>query len=288
MREGAGAKVLSLAGRREVKGGLSPCSDLWMTRALVEVVTAGPDADYLGVGSTPFVGDWAGSSLSVPVAPTPDQSHRYLFRLCSISVPARRRAVLRGLRTLVTIRQSYTLDSGVAYPVEREVVSPLWHFQDGNVSWHLKWMRTSETRRHFYDAGQGPGTSPTDWGGDSALLYVPPYNPFTLVPLPYTPLNAGVPPGTSVDFLGTWRDMRYPWTNTDWRLGVPIVGPGTVTLYATVHQTNPETRVAIPEFVSLEGLRVEDQFLVNNTSAVYGRIAGAMLVELWPDCEEPR
>ncbi len=275
-----GRKIISLEG---VRGALPANDPRWDKRALVEVVTAAYDTDALGVGTTPYVGDVATTGLHVPtLASSP--SNRCLFRLAAAAVPDKRGVVLRGIRTLVTMRQEYTdAQTGATFVFEREVESPLWAFQDGNVSWHLRWMNPSQSSRFAADPDPAhlPAMSPSSWGLDSALLYTPPA-------AVYAPLGGGIPPGRGVDYLGTWRDMRYPWTNTDWNLEVPIVGPGVVVLYASVKQTNPSTRAPMPTFMNpvIDGWRKEDQFLLQHSQAIYGHVAGALALELFPDVKD--
>lgn len=276
----AGRKVIHLAG---VEGALLPHDPRWEKRAVVEVVTAAYDDDALGVGTSPYRGDLSTTGLRVPaLASTPDD--RYLFRLAAAVVSQKRSVVLRGIRTLVTMRQEY-LDEAThsTFVFEREVESPLWNFRDGNVSFHLRWSYPSQARRFAADADPAhlPAMSPSSWGLDSALLYAPPA-------AVYTPLGGGIPPGRGVDYLGTWRDNRFPWHRTSWDLQIPIIGPGVVTLYASVKQTNPTTRPQMPVFMNpvTDGWRVEDQFLLQHTQAVYGHVAGALTLELFPDTKD--
>lgn len=275
-----GSKVIRLDG---VKGALPAHDPRWDKRAVVEVATAAYDADALGVGTSPYLGDVATTGLHVPVTPsTPND--RYLFRLCAAAVSERRGVRLRGIRTGITLRQEYLdAEAGTTFVFERETESLLWSFQDANVSWHLRWMNPSQSRRFAADADPAhlPAMSPSSWGLDSTLLYAPPA-------VVYAPLGGGLPPGRDVDYLGTWRDMRYPWKRTSWDLDIPILGPGVVALYASVKQTNPTTRPQMPIFMNpiVGGWRVEDQFLAQHTQAVYGHVAGALLLELYPDTKE--
>lgn len=288
------ARVHPITARR----GLREQSPHWGCRTLVELVSASVDTDLQGVGATPYVGDYSATGVRVPAAPTVDQSHRYLIRLCGAEIPGGAGLVVRGIRQAVTLRAEYprTSEQGLitgTFVFEREITSPWWHFVDGNVSFHLKWTQQVQSRRSVYDPAQLPGTSPSTWGVDSALLYVPP--PVIIgPPPPYTPPGAGIPPGRDVDWLGTLRELRYPWSNTDWSLSVPVMGPGVVVFYASVYQTNPSTRVPPPQLTPPApftdplqcALRPEDQFLIQHPSCRYGRVAGALLVELFPDCGE--
>lgn len=291
MRVSPARKVVSLASRR----GLTAGSPLWACPTRVELVSAAVDTDVIGIGSTPFLGDFSQTGIRVPASPTTDQSHRYLFRLCGAEVPSGAGLVIRGVRQLVTVRAEYPIENGdVAagtFPFEREVTSPLWHFTDGDVSFHLRWQRQVQGLRYAPDLLQVAGTSPSSFGVDTALLYDAStgLGPFGG---PYVPLGAGIPPGLAADFLGTIRDVRYPWSNTDWSLSVPVQGPGVLVLYASVYQTNPATRIKPPQLVPpapftepvLCGMRPEDQFLIQHPTCNYGRVAGALLLDLFPCC----
>jgi len=258
-------------------------------------VSASVDSDYQGIGASPVPGDYSTTGVRVPAAPTIDQNHRYLIRLCGAEIPGGAGLVVRGIRQAVTLRAEYARLSEQGLPAgtfvfEKEVTSPWWHFMDGNVSFHLKWTQQVQSRRSVYDPRQLPGASPSTWGVDSALIYTP--NPLGLFVGPYVPPGAGVPPGRDVDWLGTLRELRYPWDNTDWDLSVPVIGPGVVTLWASVYQTNTATRIPPPQLTPPApftdplqcALRPEDQFLIQHPTCKYGRVAGALLLELFPCC----
>jgi hypothetical protein len=291
---GTGRNVVSLASRR----GLTSRSGHWDCRTRVELVSAAYDPDYEGIGSSPVVGDLGGTGIRVPATATVDQRHRYLFRLCGKEIPAGKMMIVRGLRQLVTLRADYTITGEVpgqplgTFVFEREVTSPGWHFNDGNVSFHLKYTTQVQSVRSVFDPLQLPGTSPSTFGVDTAFLYTPnPLGPFLG---PYNPPGAGIPPGRDVDWLGTLRDVRYPWDNTDWSLSVPCYGPGVVTLWASVFQTNPTTRIAPPQQVPpapwtdpiSDAYRPEDLFLIQHPTCKYGRVGGALLLDLYPDVFE--
>lgn len=275
-----------------LRRGLRAGSTHWKTPTLLEIVSASVDNDLMGIGSSPVPGDFSATGVRVPNAPTADQNHRYVIRLCGAEIPGGAGLVIRGIRLAATMRfehQVNPLGGAGLFVFEREIVSPFWHFIDGNVSFHVRWTQQVQSVRSVFDQLQQPGSSPSTFGVDSALVYTPnPLGPFLG---PYVPPGAGIPPGRDVDFLGTIRDpSRYPWTNTDWSLSVPVIGPGVVTLWASVYQTNPETRIAPPALVPpapftdplVCGLRPEDQFLIQFPLANYGRVAGALLLDLFP------
>lgn len=279
-----------------LRHGLSASNKLWSCPSRVELVSAAVDTDLQGIGGSPYLGDFSSTGLRVPTAPTVDQQHRYLFRLCGAEIPTGAGLYVVGMRQAVTLRAEFqrTNEQGLitgVFPFEREVVSPWWRFTDGNVSFHLKWSQQVQSNRTILSAGV-PGTSPSTFGVDSALLYNP--GPGGIFPVVYDPPGAGIPPGRDVDWLGTIRELRYPWGSTSWDISVPCYGPGVVTLYASVFQTNPSTRIPPPQLTPpapftdpvVCGMRVEDQFLVQFPLCNYGRVAGALLLDLFPCCGE--
>lgn len=244
----------------------------WANGDVTEIVSASYDEDMLMIGSSPWLGDVGGTGVAVPSGATTSISNRYLFRLCGVQIPDRSSLHVVGIRQLVTLRA--LIESGSAsYPAEREVTSPLWRFADGNVSFHLRWHQALQDARKY---GVAPlGTDPNMRGLDTSLLFDP-SGPF------YTAPGNGVPPGRDVWGLGTWRDMRFPWKSTSWDMRIPVRGPGVLVLYASVRQTDPTTRPVLPPPDDLDAIRPEDRFLLEYPTAVYGRIAGALAVELIP------
>lgn len=287
----AATNIIKLSSRR----GLS--AKHWQCQTRVELVSASVDDDLEGVGASPVPGDFSSTGVTVPTAPTVDQQHRYLIRLCGAEIPGGAGLIVRGLRQAVLLRADYPLEDeqgnyAGTFSFFKEQTSEWWRFIDGNVSFHLKWTQQVQSKRHIVDPLQRAGLSPSTFGVDSAVLYVPtgadPLGP------PYTPPGAGIPPGRDVDFLGTLRELRYPWGNTDWSLHVPVIGPGKVTLYASVYQTDPDTRLKPPQLVPpapftdpvLCGMRPEDQFLMQHPTCRYARVAGALLLDLYPCCQD--
>lgn len=273
-------RLLGPTGRRCSHAGfLTEKDPRWSCHNIVEIVSAGADDDFLGIGSTPWVGDYAGTALTVPAAPSPTQQDRYLFRLAAIEIPGGASVVVHGLRMAVELVADMPREAGGTVPLYRDQVSPFWHFTDGNVSWHLR--HHSSVFRRRVDPVQPVGASPSLKGTQPARLYQlggPNFSP-------------GVP-GVDVEGLGTMRDLRYPWGNTDWSLAVPVGGPGIVALYCSVRQTNPDTRPPTPFITPNTSLRPEDVFILETRQqtteiARYGRVAGALLVEMFPSCRAP-
>jgi hypothetical protein len=253
---------------------------------VVEVSTAAFNPDAQFVGSSPCLGDAGSSMLFVPQAATANARERYLFRLCAFALPAGVKARILGLRQAATIAQEIATtaeaDSWTSI-LEREIVSPFWAFSDGNISWHLRVMRGARTDFH-YATGLQPSQSQSLFSTDSALLVARP--PALL------PANGGVPPGDPVGSLGTFRDLRFPWSGrgaVDFT-GHEVEGPCIVGLFASVKQTNPLTRPYTPAAsvpASVVGLRPEDQFLLAfgnppGNTVRYRHIGGSIIANTGP------
>lgn len=243
----------------------------WAVGEVVELASASFDENVLMVGSSPWLGDIGNTGVAVPSGATTSLTNRYLFRLCGVEVPDRHSLHVVGIRQL-TVLQAIMASGSASFPAQLEVTSPLWAFTDGNVSFHLRFHQNLQDARK-YDTAQAPGTDPGMRGLDTALLYDP-AGAF------YTAPGSGIPPGKDVAGLGTWRDLRFPWSSTSWDMRLPVYGPGALVLYASVRQTDPNTRPVMPPPDDLGAIRPEDRFVLEYPTAVYGRIAGALAVEL--------
>lgn len=281
----AAANIIQLSERHASGCGrslLSRYDKRWAVPMTVELATESFDPDLLGIGSTPWVGDASAFGVRVPAAPTRFQNNRYLIRLLSIDIGLQRALLIRGIWQYATIRVEGPQRAADCNPVptELEVTSPGWHFADGNISWHLRWEPNQFSEESVFDPSQQPGTSPTRNGTDAALLYVPPL-------LPYQAPGAGIPPGTDVDYLGTIREMRY-LDRQSRELAIPVFGPGRITFYASVHQTDPVSRCPLSMPIGLG--RPEDQFVSYwqeaDAAVIYGRVAAGLAVDLFPCCDD--
>jgi hypothetical protein len=254
-----------------------------MRRELVDraVVTAAQiDLTKTGVGGSPFVGDMSSTGIDVPAFPTTEPNRRYLFRLCAVGVPDRAVCKIHNLRQLLYIGFDQPVEEGQEdeqWRVEIPVTDPLWCFPDGNVSWHLRTVNTfrPDTTIIRPDLGTMTGTSGRGDTTDAALLCFR----LPLAPGNYRPLNDGMPYGRAIGGLGSFRDMRYPWSNRGTSLGLEVAGPCTIALYGSVYQTDPDRRPNAP-VIAEAGLRNEDLFVFNNPQARYTRIGARMDVEL--------
>lgn len=238
-----------------------------------EFVSEAISDDFLAIGSSPRLGDIGATGVSIPAAPSAP-GNRYLIRLCGFDIPGGFTARICGIRQLITLRAEVVIveesppSEEFQAPIQIEQESPLWTFPDGNVSWHLVQV-PDDAFKNNYDPVQVSGRSPVMNALSSAEIYVPGTTPKSVVPF-----------GTPVANLGTWRDLRYPWSNNQWTLDNRVVGPGKVILYASVKQTNPETRPVRRSPLDLGAIQREDRFLLEYPdSARYGRVAGALMVE---------
>lgn len=258
----------------------------WRSRCpvVLDVVSSAFDFDNIALGSSPYVGDMSRTGIAVPTVPTVDQQHRYLFRLCTIEVPSGAAAVILGVHTAHTLRtlQAGNLHSVFCFrPLEILVREPFWQPPNGNMSWHLREYQLREHRRLLT---AGPATAGQDIyvdGDDTALLHAD-----TVSLAPYVPPMSGMPPGRAIGTLGTWRDNR------DWEVFLPVFGPRKVGLWCSVHQFDSDELCSTNAPTDLGAISQEDRFLyafAANVSGVrYGRVAGALSVELWPNCEDLR
>lgn len=233
------------------------------------------------VGSTPYVGDITQTGIALPAAPT-GPLNRYLCVCCGLRVGINSRCIIRHLRQLLTIGTELSMAGGAVLPVEVPVTSPTWHFVDGAVSWHLRMLDpTVDTRFIRYLDGAAPVAPFTAQWDTQLPAILTRRQPFGVDP--YTPQNGGVPFGLDVGNLGTFRDIRYPYTTGDGQaeIGLEVKGPGILILYASVRQTNPEERPRPPEDIPLlDGLAPEDQFILTHPNSRYWRVGGSMIVDL--------
>jgi hypothetical protein len=237
------------------------------------------------VGSSPFTGDMSNTGIVLPANPTPSQDRRYLCLTCGLQIPREEVAVVSSIEQLLTIGAFVDVgdpeEDPTQYPLEIPVEDPTWSFVDGNVSWHLRRVTVTQAARTIYDD----------------FLFFPPYSsnaiattPSILTRVPtlgaYQPLNAGQPFGDPVDDLGTFRDMRFPWSQRDQNLNMVVSGPCYLMLYASVRQTDPDTRVQPPVTIDGTYLRREDRFLLNNPTARYWRVGARMIVDVFSKWEK--
>jgi hypothetical protein len=258
-----------------------------------EIVTAGPNAEFGFIGSDPYNTN-AYTGLVVP--PTPSGAiggARYLFLLARARFgTGEQSSEKRGAR-LIGIRQYAELvarlpareapldpdtgpPAGSTVTFRKEIVSPLWHPPDGNISWHV--MINNRVGRDTRNPANSDGFIFQDSTSPSLLFQTTG---------PYTPPNGGRPWGTPLEAsLGNIHELRYRWraNNAEYALDIPVPAPCDIMLFASVRQSNPALN---PSFVDpaavtqLErALSVEDQFLTAFAPyAQYGTIAGSLVFD---------
>lgn len=261
-----------------------------------ESATTGFDDGLQLIGGDPMRGT-SSVGLRVPSLPTPATQagllDRYLNLLAIFSVGESACVRIRGFRQLVTIgtRIATTVEGTTTFrDVEQLVTSPFWRFPDGNISWHLHLLGPPNAQG--LPTAIAPAVDLPSFkllmAEGPALLYGPGQPPvgdgiYTDLGA-YVAANGGRPPGVPIDaHLGTFYDLKTQWqTHGAWySLDIPVRGPETIAFFASVRQTNPNTRTVIvpPNPFFPAGLSSEEQFLLNFPAAQYWRVGGALIVE---------
>jgi hypothetical protein len=258
-----------------------------------EIVAAGPNPEFAFIGSDPWNTN-VGTGLVVPSTPSSAiGGARYLFLLARASFNSGEQSSdLRGVR-LVGIRLYSELIAripagtaplssttpppgppvGSTVVFRREIVQPLWHPPDGDISWHV--MVTSKVQRDTRHPANADGFIFQD-ALSPALLFQ--------TPAPYSPPNGGRPWGTPLAAsLGNIHELRYRSRTGDseYVLDVPVPVPCDVSLVASVRQNNPALNPTLADpsgtTQAFLALSEEDKFLVAYAAfAQYGVIYGAL------------
>ncbi len=275
-----------------------------------EIVSSGVDEFLQTIGSDPYGGtSWPG--LRVPRTPTatlanitpqtPASKLRYLFMLAAFSIGHGQRA------RIVSYRTSWTMGAVQGEPnnprlVEQIVTNPFFRLPDGNVSFHLRqsnpqqnqWSGDQSGLANIINLTPPPPTLPalpnlifrnsmmpaflferitytvpTSFYADNVAAYVPP--------------NGGQPWGTTLTTgYGTFQDLRMQYAaGNDWNnCDIPIEGPCTVQLFASVRQNRSGPAYTPPNPFFTNGLSPEESFLLNNPDARIWRVVGSLGVEM--------
>lgn len=255
----------------------------WNRGTRTEFSTASRDPALQLVKGSPD-GTLAYTGLPIP-AVVPQQlsasNTRYLFLLASAQFNDGQVARLVGMRQYVEIGAPVAPadEGGAIYPIVRPIVSPLWRFADGNISWSLR----------RYGLRPNANRSTENLSGSSFRMSGTPSLLFETIDRDtgnYTPPNGGRPPGNVIiPDLGNFHDLRFPWDSDHaWdSLDIEIKGPCTIGLFASVQQTTPGTRAVLnfpnPPPGGFDSITKEDAFLLNFPNTVYTRIAGSLIFE---------
>jgi len=258
-----------------------------------EIVATGPNQEFGFIGSDPYDTN-AYTGLVVPPTPSGQiDDARYLFLLARASFSTGEQSSdMRGVR-LVGIRQYAELvaripsrtppldptvgpPTGATVTFRREIINPLWHPPDGDISWHV--MVINKVQRDTRNPANNDGFIFQD-ALSPALLYE--------TAAPYSPPNGGRPWGTPLGAsLGNIHELRYRWRTeqSERVLDIPIPTPCDVVLFASVRQNdpalNPTLDTTTADCAIFSALSEEDRFLVAfNNFAQYGSIAGALVFD---------
>ena len=160
--------------------------------------------------------------------------------------------------------------------IEIDQTSPFWAFQDGNISWHLRFLKGPPNGPVPGQNNGQPGKSTDLYATESGLL--------VRYPDLIAPPNNGIVPGMELGGLGTFRDIRYPWGFGEVAtLDFEVEGPGILVFFASVKQTNPATRQQIGNLGLTVAQRAqllrEEQFIAAFPNAIYRHVSGAILCE---------
>jgi hypothetical protein len=243
----------------------------------IEIVTVGsnPNLQLVGSdasGSAADLGLWIGSTNAGETSP----SMRQTFILCTKRFNAHQKGRLVGFRQYLTIGTYLpAFDAPPVYPLERPVTTPTWKFTDGNVLWGI---RKVFPETHFqpnlanadglaFLFSQTPAQLFESFVGEAV---VPPYGGYFLG-------NALTPE------LAQFSDLRGHRWDVVVPCDVEIVGPCDITFYASVKQTSPGGRLAIPgspTFSTTSGATPEDAFVQTYENVSYFRVAGALIFEM--------
>lgn len=248
---------------------------------IVDLITRTADPYKQGVGTSPTLGDRGSSLIDIPRTPTASQRNRYWFALQSERVGRNEDLLILGISQALRIgfTQTITLQLGdppAPFNIEQRIDIPVrdpdFDFTDGDVSWHLRFI---------------PGkVDEGDLGGTQNTLIRQQYpSSQGLMGLQLTPTYVAPPgpiPGDPVGSLGTWNDLRFLRERPTDSLRYHITGPGVLLYIATVHQTDPATRLpwAFPQNFNSSSLTDEQKFVIENPTLIrYTRIGGRLLVD---------
>jgi hypothetical protein len=269
--------------------------------------TSGIDETLQGISTDPF-GQNIPSALGLRIPPVlpglsdPTQQPRYLFVLASRTLY--QKTTIRGIRQGLTIGVNRSAEANRVLPYEMPVTSRFWKFPDGNVSWHLVREPNDDPRILAARSVQDAASWRYLQADQSAMLYkratfaAGAFNPSTGAPLfypqgllTYTPPDFWAGKESGIADLGNMKSIVYPWSSeSDDKLNIVVSGNCRVTLYASVLQTDPATRLKPVTLTSANvissGITPEDAFVSNFTTGEggtagpnYWRIFGSILFD---------
>jgi hypothetical protein len=190
MRRRYGDRTAEVIDLQRYPGGVAAGLRSDLCNGRFEIVTAGPNPEFGFIGSDPY-GTNAYTGLMVPTTPSAALGDvRYLMLLARASFQAGEQSSdNKGVR-MVGIRQYAELiarvpQGGGLTPAifRKEIVQPLWHLRDGNISWHVTLI--NKVKRDTRNPANADGVMYQDCTSP-ALLYQTIAGP-PLTPTAYTP-----------------------------------------------------------------------------------------------------
>ena len=258
------------------------------TDGVIETGSRGIDEYWRAIGSTSYPNSVDRTRILIPEprnTPGPaGSSTRYVIRLAAHRVPPGRNVIVHGVRQYLDIGVQIDVGRGQPYILNQPIISPFWTFSDAIVTWHLVQQRTHEATTNS-PGGFAPSDLPPGWSQelDSTNTGLIALNPFQGAG--HQSLLLGEVPGTvyPLDSLGSFSDIRFPWiSSANGSLGYVVEGNSIVALYATVLQTDPDTRPVLPAPEDIFSLNQEERFILANPNARYWSIAGSLILQEVP------
>lgn len=248
---------------------------------MLELGSSGYDADLVGIGSGPD-GFPSSTTIDIPEEPTTAKNLRYLVLLATHHVPARTKAIVRYIRQAILIGPPRR--QGEA-PLLLQVTSPFWRFADGNVLWGLRILPPYL----FHENSNPPQAFPTPAGYSSGGLYATApgilFAPGTDPNTAYVPPSGGDFPGDPLGgSYGRFNEIRTPWAISGLPQGIVVNGECYVQLFASVWQTDPETRAPLPN-IPRDAMSPEDRLVSAAPETIYRKIAGTLTIDFLGDVD---
>ncbi len=243
----------------------------------MEIASRARDPYKNGIGTTFFPGDVGGTFVHVPEAPTLLAQNRYLIRLGGWPIPPGRSARIQSFAQFVEIGCLTAGADGGFFPVKRQVITPNFSFTDGNVIFGIRVMPMPSMQEMLVDPLQPEGYSMNPYGVSTGILYKPPTTSFP----GYRPLLSEFP-GSGLGDLGIIHDLRSIWGQNKMYFNYTVDGPAQVVVFASIKQTDPDTRVRLPSDAPLDGLSIEDRFLLSYPQAKYTGVGASITMEIGP------
>jgi hypothetical protein len=272
-------------------------------RSRITVASYGFDPSLCGIGAG-VSGALFNAGLRVPTLATDVTADRYLFQLATVPVAYKQKVWVVGLGQGLELGFDSNAQVAPVYPVTKQVGrasgDPFWSFPDGNVSWGLRFVRDPPLIPWANQNVLSTDSFSWRWCPSPALVFeTATFNPANLDanghPDNYTTLTSYTAPAISSEplggGLGYFTELRFPIDDPSKEAIEPIEveGPGAIVFYASLWQTNPETRakLTLPPGFPMDPEMPEEAFVTDFTnlqpsqinSPIYWRIYGQITVE---------